>query len=190
MAKKKAARAVQPQGTPPLAADHLGAAPPLSTSSPQSTTTSLTSPSSHNTHDIAALGPAAPPLSTTEERTPTPKINNAAISDLKHTLDDHVRLVLTLPNQAFTRSYRHDDVRLALGWSSVAVAAATGYYGYVIPFHHSTFWVSVGVVLSVDRSPLLLCAGQSAHRLSGTQVRRAQHGAGPLRRICREQHHL
>ncbi|TNY20107.1 microsomal signal peptidase 25 kDa subunit-domain-containing protein [Rhodotorula diobovata] len=155
MAKKKAARAVQPQGTPPLAADHLGAAPPLSTSSPQSTTTSLTSPSSHNTHDIAALGPAAPPLSTTEERTPTPKINNAAISDLKHTLDDHVRLVLTLPNQAFTRSYRHDDVRLALGWSSVAVAAATGYYGYVIPFHHSTFWVSVGVVLYVVLNTVL-----------------------------------
>lgn len=52
-----------------------------------------------------------------------------------------------LPTHRFTRSHAHEDVRLALGWTSVAVAAATGYYGYVTEFHESKYWVSVGVVL-------------------------------------------
>ncbi|KPV73100.1 uncharacterized protein RHOBADRAFT_3370, partial [Rhodotorula graminis WP1] len=84
------------------------------------------------------------------------KVNTHNITELKNALDDHVKDLLSRPSAAgttsrppFTRSYRHDDVRLALGWSSVAVAAATGYYGYRTPFNDSTLWVSLGVALYV-----------------------------------------
>jgi len=141
------------------------------------------------------------------DRTPAPKVNSANITELKNALDDHVKDLLSRPADTttstspasrapFTRSYRHDDVRLALGWSSVAVAAATGYYGYRTPFHDSTFWVSVGVALcvlslSLSRS-LSLVFRESAQltREPRAQVHRAQHGARALRRARREEHHL
>lgn len=54
---------------------------------------------------------------------------------------------------AFTPSNVHDDVRLALGWSSIFIAFGTAYYGYRVPFEESKFWVSIGVALSVTPSP-------------------------------------
>ncbi|GAA5910510.1 hypothetical protein JCM8208_007628 [Rhodotorula glutinis] len=131
MAKKNAAKAAQPQDTVTLTPEQLAALP-------------------------SASAPDAPP---TLDRTPAPKVNTHNITELKNALDDHVRDLLAHPagtttststsRAPFTRSYRHDDVRLTLGWSSVAVAAATGYYGYRTPFHDSTLWVSVGVALYI-----------------------------------------
>lgn len=48
---------------------------------------------------------------------------------------------------AFTRSHVHEDVRLVLGWSSVLVALATGYHGYVKSFEESKALVTVGVLM-------------------------------------------
>ncbi|GAA5853813.1 hypothetical protein JCM9279_001674 [Rhodotorula babjevae] len=132
MAKKNAARAQEPQQTVALTPEQLAALPSSSSAD-------------------------APPAL---DRTPAPKVNTANITELKNALDDHVKDLLSLAPPAagtttttarapFTRSHRHDDVRLALGWASVAVAAATGYYGYRTPFHDSTFWVSAGVALYV-----------------------------------------
>lgn len=105
------------------------------------------------------------PSATSRDR--APKVNNASLADLKNTCDDAVKEVsfrragrlqisadsapaplqfFAKPN-AFTRSHVHEDVRLALGWTSVVVAAATGYYGYVTPFNDSKYWVTVGVVV-------------------------------------------
>ncbi|GAA6058320.1 hypothetical protein JCM3770_003614 [Rhodotorula araucariae] len=88
-------------------------------------------------------------------RTPAPKVNNANLAELKHALDDQVNEFFAEPAHRFTRSFRHDDVRLSLGWTSVAVAAATGYYGYRTEFHDSKFWVSVGVLLYVALNTVL-----------------------------------
>lgn len=50
------------------------------------------------------------------------------------------------PDQFRTR-HRHTDIRLALGWSSVIVASATGLYGWKTGFEESKPLVFVGVVL-------------------------------------------
>ncbi|BGP43863.1 hypothetical protein JCM10449v2_007920 [Rhodotorula kratochvilovae] len=108
-----------------------------------------------------ATTPAQPPAAVLEQtvvlepRTPAPKVNNASITELKHALDDQVKEFFAEPAHRFTRSFQHDDVRLALGWTSVAVAAATGYYGYRTEFNESKFWVSVGVLLYLALNTVL-----------------------------------
>ncbi|GAA5871479.1 hypothetical protein JCM3774_005610 [Rhodotorula dairenensis] len=81
-------------------------------------------------------------------REPVLRVNTANLTELKNAVDDHLKLVLSAPEHAFKRSYTHDDVRLAIGWTAVGVAAATGYYSYVIDdFHRTKSWVAVGVVV-------------------------------------------
>jgi len=50
------------------------------------------------------------------------------------------------PEQFRTR-HTHTDVRLALGWGSVAIAAATGYYSWKREFEETRPLVLIGVVL-------------------------------------------
>ncbi|BGP28011.1 signal peptidase complex subunit 2 [Rhodotorula toruloides] len=88
-------------------------------------------------------------------REPAAKVNNASLTELKNALDDVVKEYFCLATHRFTRSHTHEDVRLAVGWTSVVVAAATGYYGYVTDFHESKYWVSVGVVLYVVLNTVL-----------------------------------
>ena len=89
-------------------------------------------------------------------REPVIRVNTANLTELKNAVDDHLKLVLSSPEQAFKRSYVHDDVRLAIGWTAVGVAVATGYYSYVVDdFHRTKHWVAVGVVVCVSfRSPV------------------------------------
>jgi Microsomal signal peptidase 25 kDa subunit (SPC25) len=47
----------------------------------------------------------------------------------------------------FRPSHVHTDVKLALGWTSTVIAAATSLYSYRTPFQESRFWVIVGVVV-------------------------------------------
>jgi hypothetical protein len=97
-----------------------------------------------------AASTTAPPA-----REPVIRVNTANLTELKNAVDDHLKLVLSSPEQAFKRSYVHDDVRLAVGWTAVGVAVATGYYSYVVDdFHRTKHWVAVGVVVCVPfRSP-------------------------------------
>ncbi|GAA6041413.1 hypothetical protein JCM8097_005238 [Rhodosporidiobolus ruineniae] len=88
-------------------------------------------------------------------RQPVVKVNTANLSELKNAVDDVVREFFSHPSHNFTRSYLHDDVRLVLGWSAVAVAAATGYWGYVTEFHESKAVVGAGVVVYVVLNTLL-----------------------------------
>lgn len=84
-------------------------------------------------------------------REPVIRVNTANLTELKNAVDDHLKLVLSSPEQAFKRSYVHDDVRLAIGWTAVGVAVATGYYSYVVDdFHRTKHWVAVGVVVCVS----------------------------------------
>ncbi|GAA5982809.1 hypothetical protein JCM10908_006797 [Rhodotorula pacifica] len=81
-------------------------------------------------------------------REPVIRVNTSNLTELKNAVDDHLKLVFSSPEQAFKRSYVHDDVRLAIGWTAVGVAAATGYYGYVVDdFQRTKSWVAVGVVV-------------------------------------------
>ncbi|GAA6020730.1 hypothetical protein JCM10207_002004 [Rhodosporidiobolus poonsookiae] len=84
---------------------------------------------------------------TEEKRTPVAKVNTANLSELKNAVDDVVKDFFSSPSHRFTRSYMHDDVRLALGWTAVGVAAATGWYGYKTEFHESKTYVGAGVVV-------------------------------------------
>ena len=97
-----------------------------------------------------AASTTAPPA-----REPVIRVNTANLTELKNAVDDHLKLVLSSPEQAFKRSYVHDDVHLAIGWTAVGVAVATGYYSYVVDdFHRTKHWVAVGVVVCVPfRSP-------------------------------------
>lgn len=76
------------------------------------------------------------------------KINNMNPSDLKHACDDALKRFLSHP-ELFRQNYIHTDVRLALGWSSVLVAFATGFYGWKIDFEKSKPVVWAGVILYV-----------------------------------------
>jgi signal peptidase complex subunit 2 len=47
----------------------------------------------------------------------------------------------------FNIQHTHTDVRLALGWASVLISAATGLYGWKVEFERAKPVVIVGVVL-------------------------------------------
>lgn len=74
------------------------------------------------------------------------KVDNASLTELKIACDDAVRRFFSRPEQFRTR-HTHTDVRLALGWTSVVIAAATGYYGWKREFEEARLLVFVGVVL-------------------------------------------
>ena len=46
----------------------------------------------------------------------------------------------------FKQNHTHTDVRLALGWASVFVAAGTGFYGYKVDFEQSKPVVWAGLI--------------------------------------------
>ncbi|KWU45246.1 hypothetical protein RHOSPDRAFT_33191 [Rhodotorula sp. JG-1b] len=108
------------------------------------------SPMSDNAPALAA-SITAPPA-----REPVIRVNTANLTELKNAVDDHLKLVLSSPEQAFKRSYVHDDVRLAIGWTAVGVAVATGYYSYIVDdFHRTKHWVAVGVVVYLALNTIL-----------------------------------
>ena len=47
----------------------------------------------------------------------------------------------------FTTVHTHEDIKLALGWSSIFIAAGTALYGYKTEFEESKPVVWVGVIL-------------------------------------------
>jgi len=90
--------------------------------------------------------------STTEVAAATPvsrdviKVNNANLTELKHTLDDTLKRFLGRPDQ-FKTIHQHTDVRLGLGWAGVFVAAGTALYGYKTDFEESKPIVAAGLLL-------------------------------------------
>ncbi|KAJ7598913.1 microsomal signal peptidase 25 kDa subunit-domain-containing protein [Mycena floridula] len=80
-----------------------------------------------------------------ESRYPV-KVNNANLTELKNACDDAVKRYLGRP-ELFKQIHQHTDVRLALGWASVFVAAGTGFYGYKVEFEQSKPVIWLGVIL-------------------------------------------
>jgi len=76
------------------------------------------------------------------------KVNNANPIDLKHACDDALKRYLARPD-LFKQIHLHTDVRLALGWLSVFVAAGTALYGYKIEFEKSKPVVWAGLLLYI-----------------------------------------
>lgn len=74
------------------------------------------------------------------------KVNNANATELKLACDDALRKYLSRPDQ-FRIRHTHTDIRLALGWASVFVAAGTGFYGWKIDFEEAKPVVWVGLIL-------------------------------------------
>ncbi|BGP20623.1 hypothetical protein JCM10213_007159 [Rhodosporidiobolus nylandii] len=102
-----------------------------------------------STSPTSADAPAAP------AKEHAPKVNTANLTELKTAVDDVVREFFSLPDHRFTRSHLHEDVRLALGWTAVAVAGATGWYGYKTEFHDSKQLVGAGVAIYVLLNTIL-----------------------------------
>ncbi|GAA5949609.1 hypothetical protein JCM21900_002468 [Sporobolomyces salmonicolor] len=155
MAKKSANKGKQPEESPATVSVASGACPRLKScvhvaSDPLIRLTPDAAHEAFAGSDGAEQREAAHP-----RREPVAKVNNANLSDLKNAADDVVKDFFSLPSHNFKRSYIHDDVRLSLGWASVAVAIATSYYGYKTEFHESKFWVSVGVALYVVLNTIL-----------------------------------
>ncbi|CAA7267210.1 unnamed protein product [Cyclocybe aegerita] len=74
------------------------------------------------------------------------KVNNANATELKNACDDAVKRYLSRP-ELFKQIHLHTDVRLALGWLSVFVAAGTAFYGYKVDFEKSKPVVTIGLVV-------------------------------------------
>ncbi|KAF8609603.1 hypothetical protein BDV93DRAFT_602252 [Ceratobasidium sp. AG-I] len=74
------------------------------------------------------------------------KVNNASLSELKLACDDALRRYFSKPEQ-FKAQHTHTDIRLALGYAGVAIAAATGLYSWKRDFEESKPVVWVGVIL-------------------------------------------
>ncbi|KAB5590783.1 SPC25 domain-containing protein [Ceratobasidium theobromae] len=64
------------------------------------------------------------------------KANNSNLTELKFTCDDALRKHLSRPEH-FKQLHTHTDVRLGLGYASVAIAAATGLYSWKKDFEES-----------------------------------------------------
>ncbi|CAE7211901.1 unnamed protein product [Rhizoctonia solani] len=74
------------------------------------------------------------------------KINNSSLTELKLACDDALRRHLSKPDQ-FKAQHTHTDVRLGLGYASVAIAAITGLYSWKRDFEESKPMVWIGVIL-------------------------------------------
>lgn len=147
MAKKSASKAKQAEQSP--VSDTAPGALPLFSGFSRVMSTDVSSAGAATA--LAASATASP------AREPVIRVNTANLTELKNAVDDHLKLVLSSPEQAFKRSYVHDDVRLAIGWTAVGVAVATGYYSYVVDdFHRTKHWVAVGVVVCVSSAGLLV----------------------------------
>ncbi|KAG6876402.1 hypothetical protein C0993_003374, partial [Termitomyces sp. T159_Od127] len=89
------------------------------------------------------VGPLSIPMPEVDRE--TIKVNNANLTEMKHALDDALKRYLGRPD-LFKQSYLHTDVRLALGWLSVFVAAGTALYGYKVEFEESKPLVWIGLL--------------------------------------------
>ncbi|ETW77892.1 hypothetical protein HETIRDRAFT_144363 [Heterobasidion irregulare TC 32-1] len=76
------------------------------------------------------------------------KVNSANLSELKNACDDALKRFLSRPD-LFKQIHLHTDVRLALGWAGVFVAAGTAFYGWKVDFEQSKPVMWVGLVLYV-----------------------------------------
>ncbi|KAI9702070.1 MAG: hypothetical protein M1836_001414 [Candelina mexicana] len=74
----------------------------------------------------------------------TPKIAIHSLSDLKNTTDDALPNYLT--SLSFKQSQLLTDVRLALGYTTVAIAAATFYFDYTLGFEKTKSWTLIAVI--------------------------------------------
>jgi len=74
------------------------------------------------------------------------KVNNANLVDLKNACDDILKRFLSRP-ELFKQIHTHTDVRLALGWASVLVAAGTAFYGWKVEFETSKPVVWAGLIV-------------------------------------------
>ncbi|KAG6855470.1 hypothetical protein H0H87_002367 [Tephrocybe sp. NHM501043] len=107
------------------------------------------SPTRNDTASSAASSPERPagPLSiaTPPGDRDTVKVNNSNVTELKHACDDALKRYLSRP-ELFKQSHLHTDIRLALGWLSVFVAAGTALYGYKVEFEESKPLVWAGLL--------------------------------------------
>ncbi|KAL0959842.1 hypothetical protein HGRIS_011518 [Hohenbuehelia grisea] len=92
--------------------------------------------------------PVGPLSSTAPTERDVVKVNNANVTDLKNSCDDAVKRYLSRPD-LFKQIHIHTDIRLALGWISVFVAAGTAFYGYKVDFETSKPVVWAGLVLYI-----------------------------------------
>ncbi|KAG6818380.1 hypothetical protein H0H93_005453 [Arthromyces matolae] len=92
------------------------------------------------------VGPLSIPVSAGDRE--DIKVNNSNLTELKNALDDALKRYLARP-ELFKQSHQHTDVRLALGWLSVFVAAGTALYGYKVPFGESKPLVWIGLITYV-----------------------------------------
>ncbi|KAG8783235.1 hypothetical protein FRC12_019948 [Ceratobasidium sp. 428] len=74
------------------------------------------------------------------------KVNNASLTELKLACDDALRRYLSRPEH-FKIQHTHTDIRLALGYVGVIVAAATGLYSWKREFEETKPVVWLGVIL-------------------------------------------
>jgi len=74
------------------------------------------------------------------------KVNNMNLVDLKNACDDAAKRLLS-HKDLFSTINTHTDVKLALGWASVFIAAGTAFYGYKVEFETSKPVVWAGVIL-------------------------------------------
>jgi hypothetical protein len=58
------------------------------------------------------------------------RISVYSVPDLKNTTDDALPNYLTSPSLGFTQDHRYTDVRLALGWTAVAIAGILFYFDW------------------------------------------------------------
>ncbi|GBE88723.1 hypothetical protein SCP_1401280 [Sparassis crispa] len=96
--------------------------------------------------DLSVEGTIAAALAPSQVERDEVKVNNASATEMKHACDDALKRFLSRP-ELFKQIYTHTDVRLALGWASVFVAAGTGLYGWKVDFERSKPVVWAGVIL-------------------------------------------
>ncbi|KAI0918404.1 hypothetical protein AcW1_009698 [Taiwanofungus camphoratus] len=94
----------------------------------------------------SAPAPTLPALAPSQEERDEVKVNNASVTDMKHACDDALKRFLSRPD-LFKQIHTHTDIRLALGWASVFVAAGTGLYGWKVEFEKSKPVVWAGLIL-------------------------------------------
>ncbi|KIY53276.1 hypothetical protein FISHEDRAFT_33537 [Fistulina hepatica ATCC 64428] len=114
------------------------------TPSPSNRRSSLSAGSSTPSSPDKPTGPLS--ILTLPEDREIVKVNNANATELKNACDDAVKRYLSRPD-LFNQIFLHTDVRLALGWSSVFVAAGTGLYGFKIEFEQAKPVVWAGLIL-------------------------------------------
>ncbi|KAK7204606.1 signal peptidase complex subunit 2 [Myxozyma melibiosi] len=81
------------------------------------------------------------------------KVNIYAVPDLKNATDDEISRIMT--SQGYTQKFTLIDIRLALGFSSVIVAAAASYYDFKVGFEAAKKYTAIGVTVYFVLNALL-----------------------------------